>query len=148
MLSLQRSTFKAPLFFPLLFPKFPLQPVLTVTPSFRSQKRGSASSMGVRYATPVLKGPRLRVGPGVLEEEQDETRSMVTTKSDLKSWCGAKQRRKDMEHIQLTKLIEDGEYEGILRHISWQIPGSGEGCYMQLYFEILDGTFRIGHDRS
>ncbi len=47
-----------------------------------------------------------------------------------------------MEHIQLTKLIEDGEYEGILRQISWQIPGSGEGCYMQLYFEILDGTPR------
>ncbi len=56
-----------------------------------------------------------------------------------------------MEYIQLTKLVQDGEYEAILREMEiwperfqktqggWQKYGDRPVCYVKLFFEILDG---------
>jgi hypothetical protein len=57
-----------------------------------------------------------------------------------------------MEYIQLTKLVQDGEYEAILREMEispyrfekcqggWQKYGDQPVCRVNLYFEILDGS--------
>ncbi len=57
-----------------------------------------------------------------------------------------------MEYIQLTKLVQDGEYEAILREIEiwpqrfekyqggWQRYGDRSICYVKLFFEVLDGS--------
>ncbi len=55
-----------------------------------------------------------------------------------------------MEYIQLTKLVQDGEYEATLREmeiwperfqksqVGWKKYGDRPVCYVKLFFEILD----------